>query len=218
MTARTTKRQKLEAMANQTASPAEAEVAKNLLANLAPTPEDRLVAIQQDILSSWSRGIEEEFRIGHLLREAAELLDPLARTKDASGKQAGAPFSDWFKAQDFPFSMKTGYRLRVAAEREPEVRKLIAEKTGRDMGVNTAVAQLLAGPKAQPEGVEAGELIPVTDATPAHPAYAALRTAHDLIVNKGGFGTMHVDDLAKSAGFIKDIAAAYNAAKAERSA
>lgn len=216
----TTKRQKLEAMAAQTASPEEALIAQTKLATL---PVPRLEAIQQDIMSSWSKGIEEEFRIGNLLREAADILDPKARSKDASGKQAGAPFTDWFKAQDFPFSMKTAYRLRTAAEREPEVRALIAAKTGRDIGVNSAVAQLLAPPK--PSRIEAA----LEATVPADPPFAKFRAGVYAVlgyaVGEDGVGsftenaflTMHIDDLAASAGFIKELAAAYNVAKQARS-
>lgn len=209
----TTKRAKLKAMAEQTASPEEAKVAQTMLAKTAATPEQKLEVIHDDIMSSWSKGIEEEFRIGGLLRQAADLLDPTARTQGADGKVTGSPFGDWFRAQDFPFSMKTAQRLRVASEREPEVRALIAAKTGRDMGVNTAVALLLAPPR---KGT--GEALPITDATPADPAYDAIRTAHRLLVTEGGYANLHIDDLAKVAGFIKDLAAGYTEEKGRRAA
>jgi hypothetical protein len=106
------------------------------------------------------------------------------------------------------------------------VRALIDGKVGRDMGVNTAVAQLLAGPKGKADGSEdddAGELIPVTDAKPVDAAYAALRDATQAILGtegaaKNAFLTMHVDDLSKCAVFIKELAAAYNVARMKHSA
>lgn len=207
--AATSRRAKVVAMATQTASPNEAKVAKAMLAK---SPEGQLDVIATDILSIAQRTIEDEFAIGRLLTEAASILNPMARTKGADGKQSGSAFTDWFNQQGFPFSMKTAHRLRIAVEREGEVRALIAGKVGRDMGVNTAVA-LLTSP-----GKPSAEAIPVTDATPVDPAYAALRQAHQLIVDGAAFSTMHVDDLTKSAGLIKGLATAYNEAKAARSA
>jgi|GEM_PF-2798202 len=207
-TATKTRREKVAAMAEQSASPEEAEVAQAMLATM---KRPRLEAIHEDIMSSWNRGIEEEFRVGRLLSEAAALLDPTARSVGADGKVTGSPYGDWFRAKEFPFSMKTAQRLRIAADREPEVRALIEGKVGRDMGVNTAVAQLLAGPKPS-----TGEAEPITDTTPVHRAYDAMRLAHRLLVTEGGFEDMHVDDMVKVAGFITNIVEAYKAERGKR--
>lgn len=217
MTERKTRRQKVADRVARAAqdTPEEAANAKRLLETMeAP----RLEVIASDIVSIANRTIEDEFAIGHLLNEAAGLLDPMARKRDANGKQSGSEFSDWFNAQGFPFSMKTARRLRIGAQREKEVRALIAEKTGRDMGVNTAVAQLLSPPKPSPE-VES-----VKDATPVDPAYAALRQAYNVIARptEDGeqtanlFTTMHADDLAASAGFIQKLAGLYTEARNAR--
>lgn len=199
----------------------EGEIARNMLETRRAAREaarstqalpERLSEIAEDIMSAWTRGVEEEFRVGHLLVEAAAIMPPLARNKDARGKQTTGEFSHWFREQRFPFSMKTAYRLRQAAEREEEVRAFLAERPAgsRDMGVNTAITLMLAAPKPERERIE-----------PADPAYAALRDARNRILGSedeptNAFMQMHVDDLAASAKIIMALVAAYNEAKVAR--
>lgn len=208
----TTKRQKLQAMAEQTASPAEAEVAKAMLAK----QEGSLDAIADDIRTEWGKGIEAQFAVGRKLAEAWAIF-----------KGDKVAYGRWCQEQAFPFHRNTGQVLRLAAEREPEVRAYLAEVNDsegsqRDIGVMSAMKELQYG-KRPPQGKYQAEVLPVEDATPADPAYAAIRAAAHAIVGtdeepKNAFLTMHVDDLAKSAGFIKALATAYNEAKAQRSA
>lgn len=208
-----TKRQKLQAMAEQTASPEEAAVAKAMLAD---TPEGRLDAIARDIKAEWGKGIETEFAIGHLLIEARSVMPD------------NRDFGAWLKAQDFPFKYATARDYMRAAEREPEVRAFLdgyQELTGRDLRLSSAI-QKLEGRAGNPS--PSAEAVPVTDATPADPHYAALRAATYGILGyevdedgngsftKNEFLNMHVDDLTASAGYIKALAEAYNAAKAAR--
>jgi hypothetical protein len=174
------------------------------VAMLAKTPEGNLDRIADDIMSAWSGGIEAEFRIGHLLAEAAELTDPLMRTVGPDGRVKGSPFGDWFRAQGFPFTIRTAHRLRTAAEREPEVRAYIAAHTGRDMGVNTAIARLSAPPK--PIAIDVGPTAPVD------PAYRALRAAAEAVGGVGesnAFKHMHIDDFVSAKGLIQSIVDAY---------
>lgn len=212
-----TKRDKLRAMAAQTASPEEAAVAKAMLRKTANTPEERLEVIAYDINVEWGKGIDAQFAVGRLLLEARTIIE------------SDKLFGQWLDAQPFGFSRQTAGRLREAAEREPEVRAFIAtrsERSGKDIGVPEAIKLLNAGPKPVADGSDgddAGELIPVTDATPAHPGYAALRAAHQALLGSeesptNGFDDMHVDDMTKSAAYIMDIANAYKQAKAKREA
>lgn len=204
---------KLAIMASQTASPAEAEVAKNLLvarratAEVAP-PDERLAGIAEDIKAEWGRGIEAQFAIGRLLMDARAMFP---------GKEQDKAFSRWLKAQEFPFGQTQAWRLRSAAEREPEVRAYLAAhatrtgKPGPELGIAGAIVYMARDAKTERE----------EKVDPVDPAYAALRTARNLILGNedeptNAFVTMHLDDLAKSAGFIKELAAAYTEAKAAR--
>jgi hypothetical protein len=194
----TTKREKLQAMAGQTVSPAEATVAKSLLAKTG-TPLER---IAENIREEWGKGIDAQFAVGHRLIEARDMFPQ------------DVEFGKWFKSEDFPFQLRTAHRLREAAAREPEVRALLSGQSAQtDRSVSGAVQLLNAGPKE-----DAGEIIPVTDETPMDRSYAALRDATYGIIGtdeepKNTFLSMHVDDLAKCAGFIKALATAYNEAK-----
>lgn len=195
-----TRKDKLAAMAAQTESPAEAAVAATKLANM---PESTLEAIVRDINEEFGKGVESSFAIGRLLIKARDLL-----TQDIA-------FGKWFKEQDLPFGLRTAQRLRWAAENEKAVRALIGttSKSDREVGVVTAV-QLLTAP-AKHKAADVGETAPVD------PAYSALRNAFNVILapnmdgepQSNAFLGMHVEDLAKSAGFIKALAKAYNEAK-----
>lgn len=204
---------KLALMAIQNDSPAEAEVAKAMLAkrrdtSVALTYDERLVIIAEDIKAEWGKTIEAQFAVGRRLSEARALFE---------GPSQDKAFGRWMKAQGFPFGQSYAWRLRTAYEREPEVRKFIeahASSTGNEVGIGWALVQLnkKAEPEALPEKID-----------PVDPAYAALRTARNAILGPedapvNAFLTMHVEDLVKSAGFIKELASAYQAAKAERSA
>ncbi len=207
---------KLAVMASQTASPAEAKNAKAMLAERRKTqaalpPDERLVAIAEDIKAEWGKGVESMLTVGRMLGEA------YAYFKDDFGGVKGGPkkaYGDWLSTQALPFSSSTGWKLRIAAERETEVRAIIAEhrSLGGDAGwgVVTAVNNLLAGPKPE-----------VEKSDPVDPAYAALRAARNAILGTedepiNAFTGMHIEDLAKSAGLISELAAAYTAAKAAR--
>lgn len=208
MTATKTRRQKVAAMAEQSASPAEAEVAKAMLATMADD-RPRLEVLADDVRTEWGKGIDAQFAVGKSLSEAYSILN---NDKVAFGR--------WVAEQAFPFDQSTGYLLRIGYEREPEVRGFIANHGlvhERELSVTTATKRLIAGPKKSHTELT-GEVEPVTDTTPVDPAYAALRTAHRLIVEEGGFVNMHVEDLVKCAGFIKDLAAEYTVAKSTRSA
>jgi len=206
MTLSKTRRQKLEAMAAQSESPNEALVAQAKLAETG-TPLERIAA---QIKAEWGKGIETQFAIGRLLIEAHQLMPD------------DREYGRWFADQHFPFKKGTAFLLQRGAEREPEVRALMAarsQENERDIGVPYAI-QLLDAPKPKPQA----EAIPVTDATPADPAYAAIRQAYNVIaqVQEGeptgnGFLTMHVEDLVKSAQYIQKLAGLYAEAKNARS-
>lgn len=212
----TTRRQKLEAMAAQKESPAEAKVAKRKLAKLPVTPEDRLASIAAEVRTEYDRSVDSQFAIGRLLAEARTLMP--------SDKE----YSAWLKQEKFSFSYKTAYYLRLGAEREPEVRQYIEDRPegSRDIGVTSVVKYLLDGKPAQP--AVPNDQLPEPIAT-VDQSFAALRTARNLIlgieVGEDGkdaatgnaFLNMHVDDLTASAGYIKALATAYNEAKAARS-
>jgi hypothetical protein len=83
--------------------------------------------------------------------------------------------------------------------------------------VTTAVKALLAKPKAP-------VTIPLADTTPVDPGVAALRDAYNVLLGVvegeptvNAFLSMHVDDLAKCAGYIRSLAAAYQEARNARS-
>lgn len=110
---------------------------KVLTGTVITSPEERLADIPPEVQSEWGRGIDSQFLIGHLLLEARSLLPA---TQD---------FGKWLAAQNFPFSRPTAHRLAEAAEREPEVRAFIADRSsmnGRDVGTVTAIALLNAKP------------------------------------------------------------------------
>lgn len=183
---------------------------------LIETPESRLDEIAAAIMSSWSRGIDEEFAIGHLLREAADLFPPMSRSKDEGGKQAGSPFGDWVRSQGFPFTMKTAYRLRTAAEREPEVRAFIEEhkaNSGRDLGVNTAITRLLDDRVPADRVAAVQELVGIeTDP----PIYTSFVDASSRFV--AGISQLPDDALASSAKVIQSLATAYSDERSRRQA
>lgn len=210
MTATKTRREKVAAMAAQSASPEEAKVAANLLATM---EKPRLEAIADEVRSEWGKGIESQFAVGRLLQQA---WDVHGGDKVAYGR--------WCAEQNFPFHRNTGQVLRLAATREPEVRAYLAEVNDsegsqRDIGVLSAYKELLYGPR-QSQAKSTGEVIPTTDTTPADPAYAALRAAHRAVFGEDGslnaFKAMHVEDFAKSAEFLQTLANAWTSAKAWR--
>ncbi len=206
MPATKTRREKVAAMANQSASPEEAKVAASKLATM---EKPRLETIAEDIRAEWGKGIDAQFAIGHKLAEAWGLLN-----------QSKPLFGKWLDEQGFDFPQHVAYGLRVAAGRESEVRLLLANHAAglngkkQEITITTAVRKLnaeAAGPKPG-----TGEVLPVTDTTPVHRAYDAMRTAHRLLVTESGFEDMHVDDMTKVAGFITDIVEAYKAERGNR--
>lgn len=207
----TTKRQKLEAMANQTASPEEAKVAKAMLAKT----QDPLDRIADSIRAEYGKGIEAQFAIGRLLMKARDMLP------------GNVEFGKWVDAQQFPFSRQVAWRLRVGAEREPEVRAMLVDSDQKQRGgpertVSGMVQALIAGPQPVDRVAEAFPPVAVDQ------SLSLLRQAHHRIlsVEVGEDGTeqatgntflsMHVDDLVASAGYIKDLVNAYQTAKAAR--
>jgi hypothetical protein len=184
-------------------NPEEAAVAQAMLEK---SPEGTLERIATDIKVEWGKGIESQFAIGHMLSEAYNLLS-------GGDKQA---FGRWFRAQNFQFDQPYAYRLRIAAERESDVRAYLAANADHAQlhgrrpieSITTVIQQWAAKPK--PPVADVGPTVPVD------PAFAALREAHRLIVDGDAFLTMHIDDLHASAGFIKELVAAYQEAKARR--
>ena len=178
--------------------------AANALDILSKMPVPTLDRIAVDIKSAWDRGVEAQFEVGRLLVLAR------AEFPDTQG------FGSWMQAQEFPFGRRTAGYLREAAEREPEVRAFIADRqlsAGRDIGPVTAMKYMNATPKP---------VAAIEAYAPVDPAYDALRTAYNLILQVvdgeptgNAFLTMHVDDLGSSAARLREIATAYNeAAKA----
>jgi hypothetical protein len=200
-----TRREKLRAMAGQSASPNEALVAQAMLDRMPAT----LVSIAEQIKAEWGKGTDAQFAIGRLLVEARGQFP------------ADELFGKWFAAQDFGFSRQVAWRLRAAAEREAEVRAFIAARTDsyksrtKDLTVHTAITLMNAKPK--PTAALVG---PTAD---TDQDYAALRNAHNriLVVIEGEptgnkFKTMHAEDLRKSALLLRDLLDAYKAAYNER--
>lgn len=199
-----TRREKIAALAN-TADYNPNEAA-NAAAILAKTPESSLERIATDIKAEYGKGIEAQFAIGRLLNEAYALF---GNTQD---------YGHWFAEQDFQFGKTVARLLRAGADREDEVRLLLASrKSGsRDISVQTAVEYMERAPAPSTPQNNGDE--DVVDQN-----YAALRRAFNLIgvvVNGeptgNAFLSMHVEDMAKSAGYIKVLAKLYNDAKAAR--
>jgi hypothetical protein len=206
MTASATRRKKLadRVAAVEQDTPEEHAIAKAMLvveeAKIGVV-ETRLGDIADDIRAEYGKGIESQFAIGRLLIEARDL------------HPSDKLFGQWFGRQSFPFGTSPAYYLRIGAEREDEVRALLASnETSSDWGVTSAVKFMTA--KSHVE--RTGEAEPITDTTPVDPAYDAIRTARRLLVDEGGFEAMHVDDMTKVALAVKDIVAAYNAEKTKR--
>jgi len=179
-------------------------------AKLALLPDD-LDTLATKIREAWAAGVEKQLEVGRLLGEAYERLN---RDK----KKFGA----WQTRQNFGFSTTTAYYLRIGAEREEEVRGVIANRLmnkASEYSVVTIVAKVLLPAPRNPE------VVPTTDTTPVDPAYAAIRDAYNrvLLVVDGeptgnAFQSMHVDDMAKAAGYLKALVEAYQEAKLERTA
>lgn len=231
-TATKSRREKVKAMAEQTASPEEAKVAAAMLATMKVEPLDR---IADDIRAEWGKGIESQFAIGRLLNEAAAFLASSAYPPVGEyGRRGDEAYSRWRAEQQFQFGRGTAHLLRVGAQNEDKVRAFIEGRVQgheRDLGVPWAVQLLTAKTPAEraakahpgyadPEAAPQGEAV--------DPSFAALRSATRLILGwqpdgEGGgeytanaFKSMHVDDLAASAGFIKALADGYTEAKKAR--
>lgn len=191
-------------------NPAEAAVAQSILDGM---PRD-LDAIAADIKAEVGRNIDSQFAIGRLLSEAYA-------TFDGDDNRYGA----WYKAQEFPFGQYVAYRYRLGAERETEVRAYLSARAqsvtqGPEMGVVTAVRRLMEKPKPAPAKVGIPE--------PADPAFTAFRAGAYAVLGwevgpdgngartRNAFLSMHVDDLAESAGLLKAIVDAYQEARAAR--
>jgi hypothetical protein len=184
-------------------NPAEAAVAQAMLDRLPATLSD----IAAQIKAEWGKGNAAMLVIGRLLSEAR-----------ASFGEGDRSFGHWFKGQDFPFGQQGAWRLRYAAEHEPEVQVLLAQPKpgGKERSVDNAVRILTAKPRVEAD-------VGATDAV--NPAFALLRAAFNRILGVtdgeatgNAFRTMHVDDLALSATYIMALATAYSEARTERTA
>lgn len=208
----TSRRQRIAAIAATAGyNPEEAAVAQSMLDNM---PRD-LAAISTDIKAEYGKGIESQIAIGRLLAEAWSIH---GGDKVAYGR--------WCQTQDFPFHRNTGQLLRLAAERESEVRAYIATANDpkgshrRDIGVQSAMKELLAG---KPRASQA-DVVPAALADPVDPAYNALRSAYNMLFGIGqdgvatvnAFASMHVEDLSRSGDMLKRILSAYNEARSAR--
>lgn len=205
MTMSATKRRKLEAMANQTESPEEAEVARAMLAK---SPDGQLETIASAIKDEWGKGIESQFVVGRLLADAAARFEAVG----SGSRGKGHGYSGWLKEQDFPFAPSTGRKLRWVAEHEQDVRAFIASRSGlsgKDIGPLWAAN--LMGQKPALPAADVGPTAPVD------PVLKCARELHRLVVTSdNAFKSMHVDDLKSVAKYLSDLLAAYNEARAAR--
>jgi hypothetical protein len=195
-------------------SPEEAEIAARMLAS---TPEGTLDGIARRIKDEWGKGIDAQFAVGRLLMQAADQFPPAKRhmnTSDEKGGRAsgGSPFGDWFRSQDFAFSQATAWRLRSAAEREPEVRAFITSQSksnagGADIGVATAIEYMNRKPKT-PEQAIAAHDARVT------PVFAAFEKAATTMAE--GMAQLPTDELTATARLIQRLAAVYGEVRSAR--
>lgn len=189
--------------------------------------EDRLVAIADEIRSEWGKGIEAQFAIGRLLMEA---WDQFGGDKVAYGR--------WSQEQNFPFHRNTGLNLRLAAEREPEVRAYLAEVNApeggqRDIGVNSAMKELLYGPR--PSQAKPAPTFTMDEVSENHRTDSVFTRWQFATYNILGrnvsdddeatvtwadrpFEHLHVDDLVEAADLIKRLVTAYQTEKTARAA
>lgn len=160
-------------------------------------PPKRLKAIAKSIKAEWGKGIEAQFAIGHLLVEANALMPA---TQD---------FGKWLDAQEFGFSRQTAGRLRDGAEREPEVRAFIADRSrmlGRDVGLVTAVALLNATPDDRQPKERVKAMQELVGPEPETSGFVKFREAA-LNLNVSQLAT---EELVEFAGLVKDLAGMYS--------
>lgn len=199
--------------------PMEAATAKRMLE---ATPEGNLDRIAADIKAEWGKGIESQFAIGRKLMEARAEFDRPGKATGIGKESADALFGQWFRAQEFPFGRQTAWELRVAAEKEDEVRAFLTavassdtRKREGDISIATAI-KMMRSP-ATPVAIDPN----AGDTSEVNQSYAALRKAYNFILDPdaegepqaNGFVGMHVEDLAKSAALIQGLANAYAVAR-----
>ena len=83
---------------------------------------ERLAAIAAEVHSEFTqvvRGTDARFRLGHLINEAHAILP---------GNKA---FGDWFRAQHFGFTIRTGHNYASAADLESEMRSVM-DRSSKD--------------------------------------------------------------------------------------
>lgn len=211
MPSATTRRERIAALA--ATAEYNPEEAANAQAILDRMPRD-LDSIAADIKAEYGKGVESQFAIGRLLAEAWAMF---RGDKVAYGR--------WMQLQDFEFHRNTGQLLRLAAEREPEVRAYLAEANDpkgshRSIGVHSAIREMVAGkPRATQARVEVGP------PAPADPAFAAFRAGCYAVLGwtvgdngrgaptVNGFAAMHIDDLHESAVLLQYVVQAYETAR-----
>jgi hypothetical protein len=211
-------RAKVKAIAETAAyNPEEAENAQRMLD---ATPEGELDLIAGRIRAAWGKGIEAQFEVGRELMQARAKFDEPGRATGIGKESADALFGQWFRAQEFPFGRQTAWELRVAAEREGEVRSFLAAVAQRDSSkragdISIATAIKMMREPARPAAIDVGETAVVDQ------NYAVIRAAYNKVLNPtpegeaqaNGFIGMHIDDLLKARDMLKALVEAWTAAK-----
>lgn len=180
-----------------------AESAVAVIEPATPANPKRLVTIASTIRKEFGKGIDAQFAIGHLLREARAMFP------------ADRDFGNWVREQSFPFTNQTAWNLRMAAEREPEVREYIdgLKAVGdRNIGVTTAFTELNRDKQPADRVKAVQELLGPEKDTTAFVKFRNAAAALDVT-------QLPDDELIELAGIVKTIAAEYNAereARAER--
>jgi hypothetical protein len=165
-----------------------------------------LKAIAKKVKAEFGKGIDAQFAIGHLLVEARALFP-----QDVA-------FGKWFGEQEFPFALRTGHRLREAAEREPEVREWLAGQSAQtDRSVSGALQAINVERDAEgriPKDVQKRVQALFEDEPQPMSPYPAFQTA---LANLN-LQVLTVEELASLAVDIKSLIEAYQSEKARRTA
>lgn len=175
------------------------------------TPEEKatnkaLGGIANAIRKEVGKTVDSAFATGRLLGEARALLpsDPA--------------FGKWLVAQELGISQPTAHRLRYAAEHEAEVREALTHsaRNGRDIGVTTAVKELVAGEQQEgrvsKESQSAVQALVNEEPLIEDDGFAAFVSAAEAL----DMTKLELGDLVELAGIIQNLAAAYKAEKARR--
>jgi hypothetical protein len=153
-------------------------------------------------------------------------MERVKKPGEARFSAGAAPYTEWFKAQDFPFSQDTAQRLKAAAANEAEVRAFISSRStssakGRDISVATALEYM--NRKSLPEPTPRAESEASDDA-----GYTKVRAGiYDLlgiefdediqpVITKNGLLQLPDDQLAELKTLVEFLAAAYKEAVVAR--